>query len=311
MRRNIPIEVEPTSENEPPPPRTFEPGELMPRQMAPEAPPPPVVRQPRRGLPLALFLATCLTTYLMNGPLYAAAVMFILTAHELGHFLQARRYRMAASWPYFIPVPLPPIGTMGAIIVLPARISNVKALFDMAITGPLAGLVPALAFSISGLMLSEVRVTSDLDISLRLGEPLLFKGLTYLIFGPLEPGQDIFLHPLAFAGWVGILITAVNLVPISQLDGGHILYALLRRKSYSVVTAILGFAIVAIVVGQYWGWTLMILLILIAGPRHPPTADDDVPLGTARHVLGWATLLFVVIGFTPAPLTFTFPEAGP
>jgi len=138
-----------------------------------------------------------------------------------------------------------------------------------------------------------------------LGEPLLFKLLAYLTFGPLPDGADISLHPVAYAGWVGIFITALNLIPIGQLDGGHVLYALLLRRAHGVAQAVLFAAMLAVVVFGYWGWTLMILLLMLMGPIHPPTANDYVPLGTGRTVLGWASLLFVPIGFTPVPFSFS------
>ena len=117
--------------------------------------------------------------------------------------------------------------------------------------------------------------------------------------------MDIILHPMAFAGWVGLLITSLNLIPIGQLDGGHVLYALLRTKAHRVAEFLLMAAAVAVVIGavvfHYPAWILMVLLLFVMGPIHPPTADDDVPLGTTRIVLGWLTLAFIFVGFTPTP----------
>jgi membrane-associated protease RseP (regulator of RpoE activity) len=226
--------------------------------------------------------------------------MITLTAHEMGHFLQARRYHVAASLPYFIPMPLSPIGTMGAVIGMRGGMGDRKSLFDIGITGPLAGLVPALLFSVVGLQLSEVRAVTP-ERTLSLGEPLLFKLLSYAVFGPLPEGSDVFLHPLAFAGWVGIFITALNMIPIGQLDGGHVLYALMRGKARFVSAALLAAAILAVTFGGYFGWTLMLVLLMLMGARHPPTANDDLELGLGRTVLGWLSLPFVFIGFTPTP----------
>jgi membrane-associated protease RseP (regulator of RpoE activity) len=142
---------------------------------------------------------------------------------------------------------------------------------------------------------------ADTKMGLMLGEPLLFKLLVYLTFGSLAEGQDVILHPVAFAGWVGILITALNLFPIGQLDGGHVLYALLRQRAHTVAKGLLLAAAVAVVLFGYWGWTLMLLLLLWIGPMHPKTANDHVSLGTGRTVLGWASLFFVPLGFTPMP----------
>ena len=129
----------------------------------------------------------------------------------------------------------------------------------------------------------------------------MFKLFSHWIFGPLPAGLDISLHPLAYAGWVGIFITALNLVPIGQLDGGHILYALLRRKAHPVAVCLLSGAAVAVLLFRYWGWSVMLALLIVMGPKHPPTADDDVRLGSGRVLLGWLTLLFVPLGFTPTP----------
>ena len=275
----------------------------MPNRDAELVEPQPSVQRsrPRRLLPIVLFVATCLSTYLIGGLAFSLALMSTLLAHELGHYLQARRYGVPASLPYFIPMPISPIGTMGAVILMAPGMGNRRTLFDIAITGPLAGLVPALLFCVLGLQWSEVVVIADNQMGLMLGEPLLFKLLVYLTFGPLAEGQDVILHPVAFAGWVGIFITALNLFPIGQLDGGHVLYALLRQRAHTVAKGLLLAAAVAVVLWGYWGWTLMLILLVWIGPVHPPTANDHVSLGTGRTVLGWASLLFVPLGFTPMP----------
>jgi len=278
-------------------------------------PPPLEVRQPpeprrRWKLPLVLYLLTFGTTFLAAGPVYSLAVMTILTFHELGHFFQSLRYRVPASFPYFIPLPLPPLGTMGAVIAMPARISHAKALFDIAITGPLAGLVPTVVFTAVGLQLSSVEPLESAGIGLQLGSPLLFDWIAQVIWGAVPEGHTLVLHPLAFAGWVGFLITALNLVPIGQLDGGHILYSLLGRRAHAVAKILLLGAIVAVVAGGYWTWVLMLLLLIWMGPKHPPTGDDSMPLGRVRVVLGWLTLAFVIVGFTPTPIV-AVPELPP
>jgi membrane-associated protease RseP (regulator of RpoE activity) len=258
-------------------------------------------QRPGIGLPLLLFVATCISTWSVQGWQYAVAIMTMLLAHELGHFFQAVRHGVPASLPFFIPIPAGPIGTMGAVILMQPGKGNRRELFDIAITGPLAGLVFALLFSVVGLRLSEVIPVPRAEHFERLGEPLLFKGLAYLTFGTLPEGHDVFLHPIAFAGWVGIFITALNLIPIGQLDGGHILYALLRDRAHGVAQLLLIGAAIGVVIGGYWGWILMLFLLMLIGPIHPPTADDEVPLGPTRTILGWVTLPFVFIGFTPTP----------
>ncbi len=279
--------------------------------------------QPRRRwkLPLILFVATCLSTFvvaipenmsvakdglftlLLAGLSYSVPVMTILLCHEMGHFLQARRYGVYCSFPFFIPVPIPPFGTMGAVIAMEPRIGHRRALFDIGITGPLAGLVPTIIFLILGLQRSKFVPYSGVGGDL-FGDPLLFEFLTYWIKGPIPPGHVLLANPMAFAGWVGLFITSLNLFPIGQLDGGHVLYALLRRKAHKVATAVLFTALFLVIWKWEYlkNWTLMLILLFIMGPIHPPTADDDEPLGFFRYLLGWLTLAFIFIGFTPVPM---------
>ncbi len=259
---------------------------------------------PRWRLSLVLFFATCLSTFLVGGPVFSLSLMTLLSAHELGHYFQARRYGIPASLPYFIPMPLTPLGTMGAVIAMRAGGARVKALFDVAITGPLAGLVPTLVMSAAGLRMSEFGPEPEPGEALLFGSPLIFDWMAYLILGPAPDGQILITHPLAFAGWVGIFITALNLLPIGQLDGGHILYALLPRRAYSVSVALMGAAVASVVIWSLWHWSLMILLLTLLGLRHPPAAPGGEPLGRRRRLLGWLTLLFVVVGFTPTPFIF-------
>ncbi len=290
--------------------------------------------RPRVWLPLGLFIATCLSTFYVGGVLaggvhinppsidwakflsggwfYSAPLMTILICHEAGHYIQARRYRVRASFPYFIPIPIEPIGTMGAVIGMSSNMRDRKALFDIGITGPLAGLLPTLIFCVLGLHWSDVRPIS-VGVGQYLGEPLLFKFMIHQVIGPLPPGYDVVLHPMAFAGWVGLLITSLNLFPIGQLDGGHVFYALLLKKSYRPASIILNLlAIGATIIAFAYSnpmWILMVVLLFLMGPKHPPTANDYVPLGRVRTVLGWMTLAFVLIGFTPMP--FFFADAAP
>jgi membrane-associated protease RseP (regulator of RpoE activity) len=277
-------------------------------------PPPPPVRKRRVGLPLALFIATWISTLMvgminagpeatlseavLRGLMYAVPLMTILICHEMGHFLQAWRHGVHASFPYFIPMPFPPIGTMGAVIAMEARMGHRRALFDIGITGPLAGLVPTLVCCVLGIYWSTpVHGKGDL------GDPLLFKILMYVMGKQVPQGYDLLLHPLAFAGWVGLLITSLNLIPIGQLDGGHVLYAMLRQKANLVARLLLlaAVVIVALDISELFMWMLMLFLLIMIGPSHPPTANDEEPLGWWRYVLGWLTLAFIPIGFTPTP----------
>ena len=277
-------------------------------------------RRRRWRLSVLLFVATCMTTLwagmelgdprdgwpgvALAGLLYAVPVMTILLCHEMGHFLQAHRYGVFAEPPFFIPMPLSPFGTFGAVIIMEPRVGGRRALFDIGISGPLAGLVPTLLFTIVGLYLSEPINSPPRAVGHAYGEPLLLQFLAPRIIGPQASTYGIALNPILFAGWVGLFITSLNLIPIGQLDGGHVLYALLRTKAHKVASLLL-FSAVFLVIWQYkalWQWTVMLLLLLLMGPIHPPTANDDEPLGIGRTVLGWLTLAFIVVGFTPMPL---------
>lgn len=261
-------------------------------------------RSPTRRwrLPLVLFLATCASTYYIGGWVYAVCVMTILVCHEAGHFIQAWRYGVRASFPHFLPMPVPPIGTLGAVIAMDSRVKNRRALFDIGISGPLAGLVPTLIFCVVGLQPQFSRFAKPVPGELEFGEPLVFKILTPRILGPTPEGMEVQIGPMAMAGWVGLLITALNLFPIGQLDGGHVLYSLLRRRAHPVATTVLAAAVVGSVVFHLTGWSVMLLLLILMGPKHPPTGDDNIPLGSGRILLGWLALAFLPLGFTPDPI---------
>jgi membrane-associated protease RseP (regulator of RpoE activity) len=250
----------------------------------------------------SLFILTLLSTLFTGGPVYSAAIMTILTAHEMGHYTQCRRYGIPATLPFFIPMPISPFGTMGAVIRMQGPLEERRALFDIAVAGPLAGLVFALPAAIIGIHLSRVVDLTAGGGSIPLGDSILFKGLVHWIVGPIPAGRDLMLHPLAFAGWAGLFVTALNLLPIGQLDGGHILYALLgTRRALPVSLAFMGgFAVLGVFF--YRGWALMIVLILIFGLRHPPFWEEGIALGRRRKMLGAAMLLFFVVSFTPTPI---------
>jgi len=278
-------------------------------------------RKIRRMYPWAFFLffAACASTWYIGGQTatgfdktagltYSAAVMGILIAHELGHYLQALRYGVPASPPMFIPMPLPPLGTMGAVILQGAGFANRKVLFDIAISGPLAGLVVALPVVWWGLQDSTVMTIKPSQTALIFGDPLILEWMYELQHGVLAPNQEVVLNPLLHAGWVGIFITAVNLVPVGQLDGGHILYTLIGRKAHWVAYGIIIGAVVWMVATGNPTFMLMILLLWGFGLRHPPSSDDSVSIGGFRTILAWLTLAFVPIGFTPVPFMVMEPE---
>lgn len=239
---------------------------------------------------------------LYGGLAYSVPLMFILTCHELGHYIQTRRYRVRSSLPYFIPMPLGPFGTLGAVIAMDGRIPNPRALFDIGISGPLAGLVPTVFCLYYGIKWSYFGpLTSGSEMLF--GEPILFKAFSYWFFGPTPPDVILYAHPLAMAGWVGLLLTSLNLMPFSQLDGGHVFYALLGRRAARYSWLIFYSIVVLIVWYQLWHWMLILFLISFIGVTHPPTANDTITLNPSRRVLGWCTLAFIFFGLTPTPIS--------
>lgn len=241
---------------------------------------------------------------LLNGLWYSLTILAILGCHEMGHYVYCLRFGVDASLPYFLPAPLPLTGTLGAFIRIRSRIPSKVALFDIGIAGPIAGFVIAVPALVIGLSLSHVAtVPADFE-GAYLGEPLLFRFVSWMIFGEVPDGQGVNLHPMAFAAWFGLLATALNLFPIGQLDGGHIAYAVLGRRSTWVTIVMLLVAIGLAARSSSWiAWTvLLLLMILLMGPHHPPTLDDTQPLGTGRLVLAAIALLMLILCFTPAPI---------
>lgn len=238
---------------------------------------------------------------LWNGLTYSVAVMSILLAHEMGHYLQTRRYGVPATFPFFIPMPISPFGTMGAVILQGSGTANRKSMFDIAISGPLAGLVvaiPVLFFGIKGSAYVHFEGPRT-----GFGDPLLVSWLGAAIHGTPDPDTDLILTPLLFAGWVGVFITSLNLIPVGQLDGGHLLYCLIGKRAHDFALMVVGFAI-AYCVFVDMSYLVVIVLLFLMGLKHPPTGDDSVPLGRGRRIAGWLTLAFIIVGFTPQPFMF-------
>ncbi len=239
---------------------------------------------------------------IIQGLSYAVPVMGILLFHEMGHYLQALRYRVPASLPYFIPMPLPPLGTMGAVIFQGQGSATRRQMFDIAVSGPLAGLAVILPVLWYGLKNSGYQALNQVS-GLEFGDPLLLTWMIEYLHGPEPAGHIFALNQVAFAGWVGVLITSLNLLPVGQLDGGHILYTLIGRKAHWVARAVVATAVAGMLITDNYSFLLLLILMLLTGIRHPPTADDSEPLGAVRHVIGWLTLAFLIIGFTPNPIS--------
>jgi membrane-associated protease RseP (regulator of RpoE activity) len=257
-----------------------------------------------------------LLRYLYLGIPFTATLMGILLAHELSHYFVGRLHGSPQSLPYFIPFPnllfgVFGFGTMGALIVQRKPMQNRKALLDIGIAGPLGGLIVAIPLLIIGLALSDVGPPpAGIEGAIQEGNSLLYAGLKYLVFGRFLPagGEDVWLHPIAFAAWAGLFITMLNLVPIGQLDGGHVSYALLGRKAWTLGHIVIGALIV-------WGgwltlngnggggiWMMWGFLNLILNRRHPLPLDDVTKLDWRRVALGVLLLIVFVILFMPAPL---------
>ncbi len=284
--------------------------------------------RPRRvALPIVLFLATCLSTFVAgavdwgrggvfvpraellemfsagwrDGFWYMFTVMAVLAAHEMGHFLQAVRYGIPASLPFFIPMPVTPIGTMGAVIGMHGSRADRRQMFDIGITGPLAGLAVAVPLMWYGIYTAQPYVPNGRE-ELVYGGPLLMEWIIRMARPDLLQ-VSIADNPYWKAAWVGFLITGLNMLPVSQLDGGHVAYALFRRRAHLLARGVMILAMLFILVYEQIGWVVMLLLVMMIGTDHPPTRNDDVPLGPWRYLLGLASLLIPLLCLTPVPIT--------
>lgn len=284
------------------------------------AAPAPAEKQGSRPIVnLALFLATVGTVILagalqegynpftdppvaiLTGIPFAVALMGILVTHELAHFFVATARGMRQTLPYFIPIPFSPVGTFGAVIRMESPIKDRKALFDVGISGPLAGLVVSLIALVVGLGRSEVvELAAPPPGTMYLGSGILVEWLTDLVMGPLPDHVDVLLDPVAFAGWFGVFITAMNLIPLSQLDGGHVGYAFFG-KAHRFVAILVFVAMLALAV--FWtGWLIWGFFILIfGGLRHPPPLNDITPLDTKRKILAIFSFVLLFLLATPRP----------
>ncbi|PJZ83572.1 peptidase M50 [Leptospira harrisiae] len=236
---------------------------------------------------------------------YSSALLFILFAHEMGHYLPARYYGVKATWPYFIPLPVGPIGTMGAVIQIKQQIPDKKVLFDIGIGGPTASLVLSMIVWLVGISLSKViEIPPDFDRSgfLFFGDSLFTYFTTQWILGPVDLStMDIQAHPLAKAGWVGLLITAVNLLPFGQLDGGHVIYAMFgedyRKWIHRLFIFFLIFALV------HFTWLLWgFIIYFVVKVEHPFIRDSESGIGKIRFYFGVTMLVTFLIIFVPKPI---------
>jgi Zn-dependent protease len=248
---------------------------------------------------------------LFNGALFfALPLMLILGIHELGHYFMSKRHGVDASLPFFIPIPpfIGPLGTFGAFISMREPMPDKKALIDIGAAGPIAGFIVAIPVTVVGLGLTSmypVALEPSGDIITFLGSPLIFEGLKAIVPIP----DDTLIHPTAFAGWVGILVTSMNLLPAGQLDGGHIMRALFGKNSKYVSYFVV---LVLIILGfQFAGWWIFTFLILMLGTSHPPPLNDITKLTSNRKLIGMFSITMLIICFVPIPIAveeFIQPE---
>ncbi|MCR9119208.1 MAG: site-2 protease family protein [bacterium] len=292
--------------------------------------------QRRIVLPIFLFIATCISTFFVgamgwmpsyygsrvvqdgdwmaarqaviehwdDGLIYMGCLLLILFAHEMGHFVATLIHRIPASFPFFIPMPINPFGTMGAVIAMQGMKADRKQMFDIGIAGPLAGLVfaiPIMIYGIYGLDLSSAGVGP-----VAFDSPLAVRWTLDFISPPgYTSGKLVYLNqmnPYYMAGWVGLLITGLNMLPVGQLDGGHVTYALAGRWAHWFARGFLVVALIFIIVTRNEIWGLMLFLVILMGPDHPPTRDDEAELGPVRIGLGIASLLIPILCFAPSGL---------
>lgn len=303
------------------------------------APPQPVEAEPRKRkllLPILLFFATCLSTFFVaccqwsperailtslmdvegdltlvrrmvlvnwdQGLIFMTCLMSILLAHEMGHFVGTLIYRIPASLPVFLPFPLSPLGTFGAVIAMQANKADRKGIFDVGIAGPIAGLVVAIPLLFIGT--AQLDLSSDPSTGFGFESPLVVKWLMqwYDVPGAADQGYVVWcnqLNPYYAAAWFGLIMTAINMFPIGQLDGGHTTYTLFGKASYWIARATLVAGIGFIVYLGTPTLAIMIFLLLMVGPDHPPTTDDTVKLGVTRYVIGITSLTIPILCFPP------------
>lgn len=304
-----------------PPPGSWRVGDFS-------APPGRPALRARRTSPIVnavLFVLTLITTT-MAGALHAGAdpfldpwslpagltfsvpLMLILLSHEFGHYAAALRHGVPTTLPFFIPAPPFLIGTFGAFIRMRGMPRSRRALFDVGAAGPWAGLLVAAPAVAVGLYLSDVRpLAENAEGGLSLGSSLLFNGLAHLVIGIDPNDATILLHPIALAGWFGILVTFLNLLPVGQLDGGHVTYALFGRRHRQIARF---FLLVIIGMGflgwdGWFVWALMLAFVLKVD--HPDTIDPDTPLDPGRKLAAWATIAIFALTFVPIPLSVVAP----
>jgi hypothetical protein len=237
---------------------------------------------------------------ILGGFSYSVSILAILLAHELGHYLTAKKYDIDTSLPYFIPM-ISAFGTMGAFIKMNmTQAIPVRRFLRIAAYGPIAGFIVTIPVLIIGLKLSvSAPIIGELEGGVALGDSLLLLALERMMFPVIPDGFDIWLHPMAFAGWAGLFVTALNLLPVGQLDGGHIGYCM-WGKHHNRIVPFLFAALLLLMLTVFSGWLAICILVLLFGVRHPHTCYDH-PLHPKERWLGWVSFAIFVVSFTPIP----------
>ncbi len=239
-------------------------------------------------------------TNLYRGIPYSLSIMFILGVHEMGHFLMCKKHKVNATLPYFIPFPSI-LGTLGAFIKMKSPISNRRALLDIGAAGPLAGFVAAVPLTVIGFMLSEVTPIEFTDEAMiSFGDSILSRILTVVAHPSLPEGHTLMLHPIGFAGYVGLFVTALNLLPIGQLDGGHISYAMFGQKQKKIAQIFI-YALLPMGLFFWSGWFIWAMLGIIMGPAHPRPINDSQNLDPLRYKIGIAAGIILLLTLVPMP----------
>lgn len=243
------------------------------------------------------FQITSLET-IYKGLSFSVPLLFILLCHELGHYFACRKYRVDATLPFFIPVPFG-IGTLGAFIKIKEPFPSKRILFDVGVSGPIAGFIASIPFAIIGIWTTKIVSFIPSENEILLQDPLFFKILIYLKFKP-NLDETIILTPFIFAAWIGFLATMLNLLPFGQLDGGHIVYSLFGRFQRKIVFPLY---LLLLFMGIYWlGWFFWAVIIIIMNPFHPRSWDENLPIDKKRKIIGIIVLMIFILTFMPVPV---------
>lgn len=237
-------------------------------------------------------------TSIWRGIPFSFTLLLILGTHELGHYVMSKKHRVDVTLPYFIPAPSF-IGTFGAVIKMKSPMLDRKTLLDVGVAGPFAGMIVAIPVLVVGLLLSDIVPHTGKE-GIRLGSCILFSSLNWIVNGPMPDNANLMLHPVAFSGWIGLLVTSLNLIPAGQLDGGHVAYAVFGAKQRIVAKVFMGVLLLLGVVG-WSGWLVWFILLLFLGIHHPPVVYDWIPLDRKRKIAGVIALGVFIITFMPKP----------